>query len=135
MNMNMTAAALAIDEYKSSGVLGGVERSDAHGLVNLLFKGAIDHLLAANGYIERKQKHDKAVRISKAIAILDGLRSSLNIVDGGEIAQNLDDLYDYMQRRLVVANADNDIAIINEVIGLLREIQEAWNSIPADARV
>ncbi|MBT8112604.1 MAG: flagellar export chaperone FliS [Gammaproteobacteria bacterium] len=133
--MNMTAATVAIDEYRSSGVLGDVERSDAHGLVNLLFKGAIDHMLAANGYIERKQKQEKAVRITKAIAILDGLRSSLNIVDGGEIAQNLDDLYDYMQRRLVVANADDDASIINEVMGLLREIQEAWNTMPYEARI
>ena len=133
--MNMTAATLAIDEYRSSGVLGSVEKSDAHGLVNLLFKGAIDHLLAANGYIERNQKQEKAIRISKAIAILDGLRSSLNIVEGGEIAQNLDDLYDYMQRRLVVANADDDISITNEVMSLLREIQEAWNSIPSEARI
>lgn len=133
--MNMTAATVAIDEYRSSGVLGDVERSDAHGLVNLLFKGAIDHMLAANGYIERKQKQEKAVRITKAIAILDGLRSSLNIVEGGEIAQNLDDLYDYMQRRLVVANADDDASIINEVMGLLREIQEAWNTMPYEARI
>lgn len=133
--MNMTAATLAIDEYRSSGVMGDVERSDAHGLVNLLFNGAIDHLLAANGYIERKQIQEKTVRISKAIAILDGLRSSLNIIEGGEIAQNLDDLYDYMQRQLVVANADNDTSIINEVIDLLREIHEAWNSIPNEARI
>ncbi|MFK7815371.1 MAG: flagellar export chaperone FliS [Gammaproteobacteria bacterium] len=132
--MNMTAATLAIDEYRSSGVLGNVERSDAHGLVSLLFKGAIDHLLAANGYIERKQIQEKTVRISKAIAILDGLRSSLNLVEGGEIAQNLDDLYDYMQRQLVVANADNNTSIIDEVMGLLREIQEAWNMIPNEAR-
>jgi len=101
----------------------------------LLFKGAIDHLLAASGYIERKQIQEKTVRVSKAIAILDGLRSSLNIVEGGEIAQNLDDLYDYMQRQLVVANADNDVSIIDEVMGLLREIQEAWNSIPNEARI
>lgn len=133
--MNMTAATQAIDEYRSSGVLGNVERSDAHGLISLLFKGAIDHLLAANGYIERKQIQEKTVRISKAIAILDGLRSSLNIVNGGEIAQNLDDLYDYMQRQLVVANADNDASKIDEVMGLLREIQEAWNSIPNEARI
>jgi len=132
--MNMTAATLAIDEYRSSGVLGNVDRSDAHGLISLLFKGAIDHLLAAHGNIERKQKQEKAIRISKSIAILDGLRSSLNLVQGGEIAQNLDDLYDYMQRRLVVANADDNSSIISEVMDLLREIQEAWNSIPQEAR-
>ena len=132
--MNITTA-LALDEYRSSGAHGGVEQADAHGLVNLLFKGAIDNLVSAKGYIERKQIQEKAESITKTIAILDGLRSSLNIENGGEIAQNLDDLYDYMQRRLVVANADNDVAIIHEVRELLREIQEAWNSIPEEARV
>lgn len=132
--MNMSAT-LALDEYRSSGAHGGVEQADAHGLINLLFKGAIDQLVSTIGYIDRNQIHEKAVSITKSIAILDGLRSSLNIENGGEIAQNLDDLYDYMQRRLVVANADNDKSIIDEVRDLLREIQEAWNSIPNDARI
>lgn len=132
--MNMSAT-LALDEYRSSGAHGGVEQADAHGLINLLFKGAVDQLVTATGFIERKQMHEKAVAITKSIAILDGLRSSLNIENGGEIAQNLDDLYDYMQRRLVVANADNDKSIIDEVRDLLREIQEAWNSIPNEARI
>ena len=132
--MNMSAT-LALDEYRSSGAHGGVEQADAHGLINLLFKGAVDQLVTATGFIERKQMHEKAVAITKSIAILDGLRSSLNIENGGEIAQNLDDLYDYMQRRLVVANADNDKSIIDEVRDLLREIQEAWNSIPHEARI
>lgn len=132
--MNMTAT-FALDEYRSSGAHGGVEQADAHGLVNLLFNGAVDQLVTTKGYIERNQMHEKAVSITKSIAILDGLRSSLNIENGGEIAQNLDDLYDYMQRRLVVANADNDESIIDEVRDLLREIQEAWNSIPNEARI
>lgn len=129
-----TTAALALDQYRSNGAQGGVEQADAHGLVNLLFKGAIEKLLSAKGHIDREELHEKAVNITKTIAILDGLRSSLNLENGGEIAQNLDDLYDYMQRRLVVANADNDKGIINEVNDLLHEIQEAWNSIPSEAR-
>ena len=132
--MNVTAA-LAINEYRSSGAHGGVEQADAHGLVNLLFKGAIDNITSAKGYIEREQIQEKAVAITKSIAILDGLRSSLNMENGGDIAQNLDDLYDYMQRRLVIANADNDMNIIQEVVDLLSEIQEAWNSIPTEARL
>ena len=132
--MNMTTA-LAIDQYRSSGAHGEVEQADAHGLVNLLFKGALDQLMSACGFIDRNQVQDKAVSITKSISILDGLRSSLDLENGGEIAQNLDDLYDYMQRRLVVANADNDKTIINEVSDLLREIQEAWNSIPQEARI
>ena len=131
--MNMTAA-LAIDQYRSSGAHGEVEQADAHGLVNLLFKGALDQLMSAHGFIERNQTQEKAISITKTIAILDGLRSSLDMDTGGEIAQNLDDLYDYMQRRLVVANADNDMSIITEVSELLHEIQEAWNSIPQEAR-
>ena len=131
--MNVTAAS-ALDEYRSSGAHGGVEQADAHGLVNLLFKAAINNILSAIGYIKRKQIQEKAVAITKSIAILDGLRSSLDLDNGGDIAQNLDDLYDYMQRRLVVANADNDLDITLEVADLLAEIQEAWNSIPKEAR-
>ena len=132
--MNMTTA-IALNEYRSSGAHGGVEQADAHGLVNLLFNKAIDNLTSAKGYIERNQIQEKAVTITKTIAILDGLRSSLDLDNGGSIAQNLDDLYDYMQRRLVVANADNDENILREIADLLSEIHEAWNSIPKEARI
>jgi flagellar protein FliS len=69
----------------------------------------------------------KGNAVAKAIdIILNGLRESLNLEEGGDLAQNLSALYDYMARRLLYANAHNDIAALDEVLNLLTEIHGAW---------
>jgi len=72
--------------------------------------------------------------ISKAIAIIDNLRASLDHVQGGEISANLASLYDYIELRLVQANSASDITLLNEVSSLLVEIKSGWESIPGDQR-
>lgn len=67
--------------------------------------------------------------IGETVSIVGGLQASLDQEKGGELAANLDALYDYMQRRLFRANADNDIAAIREVMDLVRTLQEAWSAI------
>ena len=68
--------------------------------------------------------------IGQAVSIIGGLRSSLDMKTGGEIAVNLDNLYEYMERQLIQANLENDTGILDEVAVLLREIKTAWDSIP-----
>ena len=68
------------------------------------------------------------IKIATSI-ITDGLRSCLNMEEGGEIAANLDRLYDYMLRRLLKAHVENDAAILDEVAALLREIKSGWDGI------
>ncbi len=58
-----------------------------------------------------------------------GLRESLDQQNGGEIAANLDRLYEYMVARLVEANIGNDVALIDEVAGLLRNVKSGWDAI------
>ena len=70
--------------------------------------------------------------IGKAIGIIDSLRVSLDREQGGQIADNLSALYDYMTRRLLEANATKDADMLGEVAGLLREIKVAWDQVPAD---
>ena len=69
--------------------------------------------------------------ISDAIAILEGLILSLDTEQGGELANNLGSLYEYIGKRLVDANSTNDAAKLDECIKLLNEIKSAWDEIPA----
>jgi flagellar protein FliS len=57
------------------------------------------------------------------------LRSSLDMNAGGEIARNLEDLYDYMERRLTAANVESSVEMLDEVASLLKQIKEAWDAI------
>ena len=67
--------------------------------------------------------------ISKAIGIIGGLREGLDSQQGGEIAANLDRLYEYMVLRLVEANIGNDVTLIDEVADLLRNVKSGWDAI------
>jgi flagellar secretion chaperone FliS len=62
------------------------------------------------------------------------LRGSLNMAEGGVIAQNLSGLYDYMMRRPLRANPENSIECLTEVLGLLGELRNVWVSIGPQVR-
>ena len=79
--------------------------------------------------MERGQVALKGELLGKAIAIIGGLREGLDLRQGGELAANLDSLYEYMSSRLLQANRSNDVAIIDEVAGLLREVKSGWDGI------
>ena len=122
--------ASGLDQYKSVGVHADVESASPHRLIQMLMEGALEKINLAKGYMQRGEIALKASHISWAISIIDGLRMSMDKDSGGEIAQNLDSLYDYMGRRLVEANLHNNIEILNEVAGLLLEIKLAWDAVP-----
>ena len=124
----------ALAGYQQTNAYGQVEQADGHELIRLLLETLSARISQARHAIEENDIVEKIARLSKALNILDGLRMSLNTEQGGEIAANLDDLYDYMQRQLVRANAHNDIAILDEVKALVEEIKQAWMLIPAELR-
>jgi flagellar protein FliS len=124
--------------YKRSGTLAyaqvsvesGVMSASPHQLIVMLFDGALSALLRARILMNQGNIAGKGQAISKAINIIDnGLKNGLNHEQGGEIADNLAALYDYMKRRLMQANLHNDIAAIDEVSGLLENIADAWRQI------
>jgi flagellar secretion chaperone FliS len=123
-----------IDGYRKQGLSGVVETATPHRLIQMLMEGAHDRIAAARGNMERGAIAEKGMQISWAISIIDGLRVSLDKSVGGEVAQNLDDLYQYMTRRLAEANLKNEPSYLDEVAGLLRQIKGAWEAIaPATA--
>ena len=116
--------------YRSAAAHGGVAAADPHGLILLLMNGTVERISAARGCIQNKAYVEKAQLIHRAVALIDQLRGSLNMQAGGPIAQNLDDLYDYMSRQLLQGTVDNDVKKLDEVLGLLHQIRGAWLEIP-----
>lgn len=121
----------ALQQYRSVGVASAVEDASPHRLVQMLLDGAIARVIAAEGYLARGETAPKGESISMAIGIIDGLQVSLDLEAGGEIATNLAALYDYMVRRLLEGNRNDDKEPLGEVLHLLKEIKQAWDEIPA----
>ncbi|MFK7795421.1 MAG: flagellar export chaperone FliS [Gammaproteobacteria bacterium] len=132
--MNSLNSNQALASYQQMGAYGQVEEANGHELIRLLLETLSVRIAEAKTCIQEKNISEKITRLTKALNILDGLRMSLNIEEGGEIASNLDDLYDYMQRQLIQANAHNDLPILDEVKGLVEEIKSAWVLIPQELR-
>lgn len=125
----------AISAYQKVGVDAAVEVADPHRLILLLFAGAEAAIGKARAAMQQQQIAAKGEGISKAIDIIaNGLKVSLDLENGGEIAQRLDALYDYLVLRLLRANLDNDLHALEEVAGLLEEIHGAWREISPNAR-
>ncbi len=119
--------------YSNIGMETGVLAASPHKLIVMLFDGAKMALNNALMQMNSQQTAAKGRSISHAILIItNGLQASLNKEVGGELATNLDALYDYMGKRLVLANLNNDPSIIQEVLGLLETIREAWLQIGDD---
>ncbi|GMR19932.1 MAG: flagellar export chaperone FliS [Gammaproteobacteria bacterium] len=120
----------ALQEYQQVGTQGSVNYASPYKLVQMLMGGVLDRIASAKGHMKRKEIAEKATSISKAIGMIEGLRVSLDMDLGGKVAQNLDGLYEYMIRRLVESNTNNNVLILDEVMGLLAEIKQGWDDIP-----
>ena len=128
--LTMEYAKSALNKYKSVEIDAAVLAGSPHELIAKLLSGAIDAIREAKRYMQNKDIVAKSKRIELAISIIaDGLKSCLNMEEGGEIAVNLDALYDYMLRRLMMAHAQNNAVILDEVAGLLLEIKAGWDGI------
>ncbi len=106
------------------------EEASPHQLIQMLMNGFLMRVNTAKGAVLRNDYQEKSVQISKAMGIVGGLIDGLNLEQGGEIAENLNNLYGYIIQRLFQATVENDVEILDEVSGLMREVQSAWDAIP-----
>jgi len=123
--------------YQSVSAHGAVAGTDPHRLVLMLMDGALDRLALARGLIERGDQVRKTQVLHSCITIITELRGSLNFEQGGPLAHNLSELYEYMMRQLLRAISANDLDCVREVSSLLGEIRGAWVAIgplPAPAK-
>lgn len=132
--MSSFAGRSNLAAYQSVSVHGGVAKSDPHGLVMMLMDACAERLTIAAGCIERRETARKAKLLHSCVTIIAELRGCLNLAEGGPLAVNLGDLYDYMMRQLLLANVSSDASLVKEVLGLLNEIRSAWVAIGPQVR-
>ena len=132
MNPYSTQSKLAA--YRSVSAHGAVVGADPHALVLTVLDAALARLAAARACIERRETRRMAGLLHSAVILVAELRGSVDLQNGGPLAQNLSDLYDYMARRLIHANLNSDAGSVAEVQSLLGETREAWAAIAPQVR-
>ena len=124
----------ALHQYQAVNAQTSVVDVDKHRLIALLFEGALERINMAKARINASDFEGKNKLINKTIEIVNGLRSFLDVDKGQELAENLFNLYEYCEHRLVEANIKNDIEALDEVAGHIRKVQEAWVGIREEAK-
>jgi flagellar protein FliS len=116
--------------YSNVGLETGVLAASPHKLIVMLFDGALQSLRNARQQMKAGDIAAKGKSITQAVNIVtSGLRTSLDLNKGGEIATSLDALYDYMARRLMQAHLHNSFDALDEVEKLLLDLRESWSAI------
>jgi flagellar protein FliS len=124
------SAKNGVSAYAKIGIETGVAAASPHKLIVMLFEGALVAVSMGLQHMKNGDIPAKGKSISKAILIIDsGLRAALDKSAGGEIAESLDSLYEYMGNRLLMANLKNQPEILEEVHRLLSELKGAWDAI------
>ena len=114
--------------YKKNAILTATPEK----LIVMMYDGAIQNLEKARKILkETSNKYSPSAgeALGKALAIVGELRSSLNMEKGGEIAQNLDRLYEFSSFRIMEANMNRNTKPIEETLTILRTLKEGWEGI------
>ena len=130
--MNYANNHAAMNKYTQVGNQSTAAFANPHRLIQMLMEGALEKISKAKGFMKNGDIAKKGEHISWAISIIEGLRVSLDHSQGGQISENLESLYVYMNSRLTQANLNNSLEMLEEVSGLLLDIKSGWDAIPQD---
>lgn len=120
--------------YARVGVESGVMSASPHQLIVMLFDGALAAMRAARIHMEAGNTAEKGQSISKALDIVNnGLAAALDTEKGGDVAERLGSLYDYIARLLLAANLHNDPQSLSQAESLLENVASAWRDIGGQA--
>ncbi len=120
--------------YKKVDVDSALLASDPHQVILMMFDGALSAIAEAKGAIERKDMELKAKAFTKAINIFTALRDSLDMDDQPEISRHFDGLYSYCIVQLVDLSVSQDLNGLDEIIDLVKPLQETWSQMPEEAK-
>jgi len=122
-----------LSAYQSVAAHGGVAAADPHRLVLMLLDGALARIAQARVCDERRERLEKGQHLRRAAAMVGELRASLDLARG-PLARNLDDLYDFVERQLLLADVSVDPKALRSASSILLEIRGAWAAMPPEAR-
>ncbi len=125
MSISYTRAAVEMEER--------VDSITPHEVITLMLDGALERIEQAKLALDSGLEEEAGILLGKIVGIVNGLRGSLDLERGGEIAVNLQDLYDYIISRLSEAEVDTGKAILSETAGLLSELKAGWDGISIQA--
>src|SRR3954453_976878 len=126
--------ASGVDSYRNVKAYGNLADASPYQVVQLMLDALLSRIAEAAGHLERGETAAKGEKIGKALGIIEALLLGLDTERGGDIALNLERLYDYSSRTLLKANLENRVELLKEVSSLLREIKLGWDGIAAEAR-
>ena len=132
--MSYASVSNNISHYNEVDRVSGVSDADPHRLVQMLLDGALGKIAIVKGLMIRNEIAKKGEVISQAVSIISGLRASLDLSAGGELAANLDNIYEYIEHGLLKANISGDVTTLDEASKLLHEIKTGWDAIPLELR-
>jgi flagellar protein FliS len=120
--------------YRKVGLYGNLSEASPYQVVQVMLDTLLSRVAEAVGHLERGEVAAKGEKVGKALAIMEALMLGLDKQRGGELAQNLERLYDYASRTLLKAHLENRPDLLKEVGSLLREIRLGWDGIAPAAK-
>ncbi|QIA64526.1 flagellar export chaperone FliS [Vibrio astriarenae] len=116
------------DAYQQVDVEAQAAAASPYQLVLMLIEGFLDTLTRAEGHMEAKRFKEKGEAIARCLDIIGGLNSALDMERGGEMAEQMNRLYDFCSLRLFEASTGNDATKLAEVREVMTNIQEGWKN-------
>ena len=123
-----------LQQYRTMGAFGNLAEATPYQVVQVMLDAVLARIAEASGHLERGEVAAKGEKIGKALGIIEALTLGLDKVGGGELAMNLERLYDYASRTLLRAQFENRGDLLKEVSSLLREIKLGWDGIAPTAK-
>lgn len=118
-----------IGQYKQIDIETALTNASPHRLIQMLFEGALQSLAKAKGVIAHQQPELLSTHIKKTSNILLGLEEGLDLEKGGQIAANLQALYQFMQTELISVQREQSEERLEALIRILSDLKEGWDGI------
>lgn len=117
---------LGYESYQQTQIVAKAASSSPAELVIMLLDGLIDELDRISGHLDAKNYLQKSQSVKKCMRILSGLSVALDLENGGQLASNLNQLYEYCGRQLMRASIRNDISELANIRKIINELRDGW---------